>query len=51
MISRSFRAWALVVALASSVGCGNYSNEDLEFMNAVPERSDLSADLPVRWGW
>lgn len=48
MISRSFRAWALVVALASSVGCGNYSNEDLEFMNAVPERSDLSADLPVR---
>jgi hypothetical protein len=30
------------------MGCGNYSNDDLEFMNAVPERSDLSADLPAR---
>ena len=38
----------LVVALALVAGCGNYSNEDLEFINAVPERSDLSADLPIR---
>jgi hypothetical protein len=30
-------------------GCGgNYSNEDLEFMNALPEKSDLSADVPTR---
>jgi hypothetical protein len=26
--------------------CGNYSNEDLEFMNAVPTRGDLSASMP-----
>ena len=26
--------------------CGNYSNEDLEFMNAVPAREDIAADIP-----
>jgi hypothetical protein len=40
----------VVVALAglASAGCGNYSNEDLEFMQALPEKSDLSADVPTR---
>jgi hypothetical protein len=38
----------VVAALGLTAGCGNYSNEDLEFMNAVPDHSDLSADLPVR---
>jgi hypothetical protein len=33
---------------AAGAGCGNYSNEDLEFMNALPDKSDLSADVPVR---
>ncbi|HEX4404651.1 MAG TPA: hypothetical protein VH560_07475 [Polyangia bacterium] len=27
--------------------CGDYSNEDLEFMNAVPQSSDLHADIPA----
>ena len=39
---------AVTLVCGLTVGCGNYSNEDLEFMNAVPDRSDLSADLPVR---
>jgi hypothetical protein len=28
-------------------GCGNYTNEDLDFMNALPEGSDLQANLPA----
>jgi hypothetical protein len=38
----------LFAAVAAGGGCGNYSNEDLEFMNAVPDQSDLSANLPAR---
>jgi hypothetical protein len=34
---------ALVVATVGA--CGNYSNEDLEFMNAVPARQDLIASI------
>jgi len=33
----------LVVAL---LGCGNYSNEDLAFVEALPEQGDLQASLP-----
>jgi hypothetical protein len=33
--------WALVAA-----GCGNYSNEDLEFMNALPESDELRVKIP-----
>lgn len=39
-------AAGVVVALTLLVGCGNYSNEDLEYMNALPERDDLAANLP-----
>ena len=35
---------ALVLLLGA---CGDYSNEDLEFMNAVPQSSDLHADIPA----
>jgi len=38
----------LGIALALAAGCGNYSNEDLEFMNAMPAREDLSAAMPLR---
>jgi hypothetical protein len=38
----------LLIAGLASAGCGNYSNEDLEFMQALPEKSDLSADVPTR---
>ena len=29
-----------------TAACGNYSNEDLEFMNAVPAAEDISASIP-----
>jgi hypothetical protein len=52
MISSSVtRALVAIAALALSLaasGCGNYSNEDLEFMNAIPQREDLSVDVPPR---
>jgi hypothetical protein len=40
----------VVVGLSglASTGCGNYSNEDLEFMQALPEKPDLTAVVPVR---
>jgi hypothetical protein len=34
----------MLAALAA--GCGNYSNEDLEFMNALPERDALAVAIP-----
>jgi hypothetical protein len=39
---------AAAVAAAGISGCGNYSNEDLEFMNALPERDALAASIPAR---
>jgi hypothetical protein len=37
----------LGLALAALLaGCGNYSNEDLDYMNALPEGSDLAANIP-----
>jgi hypothetical protein len=41
-----FSLAVLALALGASA-CGNYSNEDLEFMNAVPDRNDVSSDFPV----
>ena len=40
----------VLVALSglANAGCGNYSNEDLEFMQALPEKSDLSVTVPTR---
>jgi hypothetical protein len=37
---------ALLLVLTLLAACGNYSNEDLEFLNAVPAASDISADIP-----
>jgi hypothetical protein len=34
------------LALILFAGCGNYSNEDLEYMNAVPDRDDIAASMP-----
>jgi hypothetical protein len=36
----------LVLAALSFGGCGNYSNEDLDFQLALPEDGDLDAKLP-----
>jgi hypothetical protein len=43
MTSRRIISTLLLAAAVSA--CGNYSNEDLEFMNAVPARQDLVANL------
>lgn len=41
------RSKALLLAIAlASAACGNYSNEDLEFMNALPEGDALRAESP-----
>jgi hypothetical protein len=37
---------ALLLVLTLLAGCGNYSNADLEFLNAVPAADDISADIP-----
>lgn len=34
--------------LGAAAGCGNYSNEDLEFMAALPEKADLATAVPTR---
>ena len=40
-------ALTLAVLCATGAACGNYSNEDLEFMNALPESSDLRVNMPA----
>ena len=45
MTSRPF-AIALATCLLGA-GCGNYSNEDLEFMAAVPSTNQLAVELPA----
>ncbi len=37
-----------VVFVLAPAGCGNYSNEDLEFMSAVPQREDVTIEVPRR---
>lgn len=48
--SKTMRSWACALALTlaaiGAAGCGNYSNEDLEYMSVVPERQELAANLP-----
>jgi hypothetical protein len=34
------------LAALLAAACGNYSNEDLEYMNALPQGSDLRANIP-----
>lgn len=42
MTSRSLLTATLLLLAA----CGNYSNEDLEYMNAVPAAEDIAANMP-----
>jgi hypothetical protein len=45
---RQLARFVLAVPLAALVvGCGNYSNEDLEYMNALPQSSELQANIPA----
>jgi hypothetical protein len=34
--------------LMSAPACGNYSNEDLEFMSAIPQTADVELEVPRR---
>jgi len=43
--ARLARRSAIVLALAVA-GCGNYSNEDLDYLSALPQTDDLSVDAP-----
>jgi hypothetical protein len=36
----------LTVAAAVAAGCGNYSNEDVDFQLALPEQTDIQASMP-----
>jgi hypothetical protein len=47
-VSRQFRPLLRAAPLAAllAAGCGNYTNEDLEYMNALPQNSDLRANIP-----
>ncbi|ATB41186.1 hypothetical protein CYFUS_006650 [Cystobacter fuscus] len=38
--------WLLLLGCATSACVGNFSNDDLEFLNALPAREDLMARLP-----
>ena len=38
-------AWGAILALAVA-GCGNYSNEDLDYLSALPQTDDLSVEAP-----
>jgi hypothetical protein len=35
-----------LLAAATLGACGNYSNEDLEYLNAVPAAQDITAEIP-----
>ena len=42
-------AAVLAAALgAVGLGCGNYSNEDLEYLTALPKTEDVSMDAPLK---
>ncbi|WNG28484.1 hypothetical protein F0U62_34150 [Cystobacter fuscus] len=38
--------WLLLLGCAANACVGNFSNDDLEFLNALPAREDLMARLP-----
>jgi hypothetical protein len=38
--------WILLLGCAASACVGNFSNDDLEFLNALPSREELTARLP-----
>jgi len=37
---------AATLMTGAIAGCGNYSNEDLEFMSAIPQHEDLTIEVP-----
>src|SRR5450432_375787 len=45
--ARLLRCTLLLMPAVFAAACGNYSNEDLEYMNAVPAGAQLTATLPA----
>src|SRR5262245_18649358 len=45
-MKRSTTAIVVAAAAAAWGGCGNYSNEDVEYQLALPEQNELEAKLP-----
>jgi hypothetical protein len=44
--SRLLGSAGLLACLAAGAGCGNYSNEDLDFVSAIPQTADVSVEAP-----
>ena len=42
------RALVCATVALSLPACGNYSNEDLEYMSAIPQRDDVAIEVPRR---
>ncbi|MBX7112717.1 MAG: hypothetical protein K1X64_00185 [Myxococcaceae bacterium] len=40
------KRYLLCMSALTAIGCGNWSNKDLEFLNALPVSSDLTSKLP-----
>ena len=47
MISNQLRTALGLVGLGFLSACGNYSNDDLDFQLALPQQSDLSANVQL----
>jgi hypothetical protein len=48
MISKQLGPWSFIVFHAVCAGgCGNYSNEDLDFQLALPEQGDIEAKMQL----
>lgn len=47
MISKLLRTVMGFVSVVSFAACGNYSNDDLDFQLALPQQSDLSANVQL----
>ncbi|HEY8924202.1 MAG TPA: hypothetical protein VIU64_07455 [Polyangia bacterium] len=39
---------AALIGLHAGAGCGNYSNEDLEYLTALPQTDDVSMQAPLK---
>lgn len=48
---KNLAAFGLLALLAAQGGaCGNYSNDDLEYMSIIPQRDELASNLPRTTG-
>jgi hypothetical protein len=48
MTRAGFSVFLAVALSMAAAACGNYSNEDLEFMSAIPQTADVELEVPRR---